>query len=310
MRRQLSGICFNTLLRIPTQGSKVQGVHRTMRKDQGCSMPLSLAHWAGLAAMTMACLLGMIHWRLAMITLSIYAFMCAAAPFFPRIGFFAPVIYRGNSGSTAVALTFDDGPDPLSTPALLELLKDQRIPATFFVSGSKVVQYPHLVKAIIRQGHTIGNHSYHHDPLVYFKGRRAIRDEIESTQKALKPFGVLPRAYRPPVGIVGPGLRKPLRDAGLQVINFNCRAFDRGNKNISGIADRILRRVRADDIILLHDSMPLGEVGLRPWLREMETLLWGLKRRELSVRPLQELIGRPVMNHTEYPTMGSRSSKS
>ena len=289
---------------------KGQGVHDTLRKDQGCSMPLSLAHWAGLAAMTMACLLGMIHWRLAMITLSIYALMCAAAPFFPRIGFFAPVIYRGNSGSPAVALTFDDGPDPLSTPALLELLDGHRILATFFVSGSKVVQYPHLVKAIIRQGHMIGNHSYHHDPLVYFKGGRAIRDEIESTQKALKPFGVLPRAYRPPVGIVGPGLRQPLRDAGLRVINFNCRAFDRGNKNITGMATRILRRVRSDDIILLHDSMPLGEAGLRPWLKEMETLLWGLKHRGLSVRPLQELIGKPVMNFTEYPSLGSRSSKS
>jgi peptidoglycan-N-acetylglucosamine deacetylase len=304
MRRFLSGLAFITLLRNPMSRSEVPGAPAATRKKKGGLTPLSLAHWAGLAAVAIACLLGMIHWRLALITLSTYALMCALAPFFPRIGFFAPVVYRGNSGSKAVALTFDDGPDPLSTLALLELLKDHRIPATFFVSGYKVAQYPRLVNAIIRQGHTIGNHSYHHDPLVYFKGRRAVREEIESTQKVLKPFGVIPRVYRPPVGIVGPGQLQPLREAGLRVVNFSCRAFDRGNKRIPGMAARILGRVRSDDIILLHDCMPLGKSGRRAWLKEMEILLRGLNRRGLSVRPLQELIGRPVMNFTEYPSKG------
>jgi peptidoglycan-N-acetylglucosamine deacetylase len=259
-------------------------------------MPSSLAHRTGLAALIIAGLLCMIHWRLSLIILSAYALMCAMAPFFHRLGFFVPVIYMGRSRSQAVALTFDDGPDPLSTPALLELLKAHGVSATFFLSGCKVVRYPHLVNAIIRQGHTIGNHSYNHDPLVYFKGERAVRKEIEATQKVLEPFGVVPRVYRPPVGIVGPGLRQPLQDAGLRVVNFSCRAFDRGNKKIDGVASRILKQVQSDDIILLHDSMPLGEAGCREWLREMEILLSGLKRQGRSVWPLQKLIGRPVMD--------------
>jgi peptidoglycan-N-acetylglucosamine deacetylase len=299
MRRLFYKFYFSLLLWNPvkrTQPGKDPATlnHAPWRPSKPC-----LARRTGLVVLVIAVPLCVIQWRLSLVLVSTYALMCAMAPFFHRLGFFFPVIYKGRTTSRAVALTFDDGPDPLSTPVLLDLLKAFGVPATFFVSGCKVARYPHLVEAIIRQGHTIGNHSYHHDPLVYFKGSRAVRNEIEATQKALKPFGVIPRTWRPPVGIVGPGLHRPLQDAGLRVVNFSCRALDRGNKRIPGTAARILDRVRSNDIILLHDSMPLGEAGLRPWLREIETLLTGLKRQGLCVWPLQKLIGRPVMDFTK-----------
>jgi len=265
------------------------------------TIPLSLAQWSGLACVATAALLLMVHWRLSVMMLSVYALWCAIAPFVPRLGFFVPVVSRGCSGRQAVALTFDDGPDPTTTPALLKLLSARRTAATFFVSGCKVAKYPQLVDAIIRSGHTVGNHSYHHDPLVFFKGDGAVRHEIESTQLALKPLGVIPRVYRPPVGIVGPGLHRPLHEAGLRVVNFSCRAFDRGNKRIDAMAARILKRVAADDIILLHDIPPRGEAGCRIWLREMELLLSGLESKNLAVVPLQELIGAPVMELDNRP---------
>jgi peptidoglycan-N-acetylglucosamine deacetylase len=300
MRRAISENLFSALLRHPTR--RPRGGPEPSANPPCRPIPPSAALRAGVAAVVMAGLVCVIHWRLSIIVLSTYALMCAMAPFFHRLGFFVPVIYKGRSARRAVALTFDDGPDPLSTPVLLKLLEAQDTPATFFVSGCKVDRYPHLIDAIIRHGHTIGNHSYHHDPLVYFKGNPAIRHEIEATQKALKPFGVTPRAYRPPVGIVGPGLRRPLQDAGMRVVNFSRRAFDRGNKRVNGLAARILKRVRSDDIILLHDSLPLGEGSRLAWLREMETLLRGLKRKGLSVLPLQKLIGRPVMDILERPS--------
>jgi peptidoglycan/xylan/chitin deacetylase (PgdA/CDA1 family) len=278
-----------------------------MRNKTWERMTLSLAHWAGLAAVVTAGLLFLVHWRLSIIALSVYVLCCVIAPFLPRIGFFVPVISRGCSGLKAVALTFDDGPDPLATTALLRLLSARRVAVTFFVTGCKVPKYPALIEAIIDQGHTIGNHSYHHDPLVFFKGSSAVRREITSTQQALLRFGIVPRVYRPPVGIVGPGLREPLQAAGLQVVNFSCRAFDRGNKKIVGMADRILKRVQADDIILLHDIMPKGEAYCRIWLKEIEKLLSGLERKGLSVLPLQVLIGKPVMDPIENDS-GIRSN--
>lgn len=259
-----------------------------------------LSHLAGAACLVAAALLLMIHWRLSVIVLSVYGIWCAAAPFLPGLGFFAPVISRGHSRRKIVALTFDDGPDPLTTPFLLDLLKLRGLSVTFFVSGCKVARYPHLVESIVGQGHSIGNHSYHHDPFVFFKGAKAVRHEIEATQKALSRFGVVPRVYRPPVGILGPALRQPLRECGLRAVNFSCRAFDRGNKRIAGMADRLLERVRADDIVLLHDIMPKGERFRRIWLGEIDKILSGLAARGLSVVPLQDLIGIPVMERSYH----------
>lgn len=292
MRRSLTETGFSAIQRNP----KRTGEPGTSRGGARRLFPTCTAHRMGLAALVIAGLLCLIHWRLSLIVLSTYALMCAIAPLFHRIGFFAPVICKGRSGSRSVALTFDDGPDPQSTPALLALLEARRVPATFFVSGCKVARHPRLVEAILRHGHTIGNHAYSHDALVYFKGKQALRKEIEKTQKILKLFGVAPRVYRPPVGIVGPGLRQPLQDAGLRVVNFSCRAFDRGNKRIPGIAARILTQVQSGDIILLHDNLPLGESSRRAWIREMEILLHGLDRLGLSVWPLERLIGKPVMD--------------
>jgi len=94
----------------------------------------------------------------------------------------------------------------------------------------------------------------------------------------------------------------------LRLINFSCRAFDRGNKRIDGMAARILKRVKADDIILLHDIMPKGEAYSLTWLREIEKLLQGLEGKGLSVLPLQDLIGKPVMD--KYGLVSGNSGNS
>ena len=103
------------------------------------------------------------------IPLGIFMVLCMAAPFIPTCSFFLPVISRGTCSRKAVALTFDDGPDPLTTPELLRLLKKHRVSATFFVTGHRVVRYPQLTKDIIAQGHSLANHSFHHDMLGAFR---------------------------------------------------------------------------------------------------------------------------------------------
>ena len=262
---------------------------------------LAPGHWAGIISVVIALLLVPVNWHLSVVALAVYGLASVAAPCIPRLGFFLNVTSRGCTGRQAVALTFDDGPDPLGTPPLLNLLADCGVSATFFVTGSKVVQYPHLIEAIIEHGHSIGNHGYHHDPLIFFKGRRSLSCDIAATQDALKSFGILPRVYRPPVGILAPGLRRPLDDAGLSVVNFSCRAYDRGNQRIQGLAARILKNVRKDDIILLHDIMPRGEAYVSVWIREIKELLNGLRVKGLRIAPLQELIGHPVMETRTAP---------
>jgi peptidoglycan/xylan/chitin deacetylase (PgdA/CDA1 family) len=262
--------------------------------DSG-KMSLSMAEWVGIGSFLIAILLLFFDVRLSVITLAGFILLCLAAPFFPRFGFYLPVISRGTSGKNAVTLTFDDGPDPLSTPPLLQLLSKYQVKATFFVNGKKVVQYPELIKAILLQGHLIGNHSYSHNNLIFFKRCENIVREIESTQNVLHDFGIRPLAFRPPVGITSPRLRSALLQSDMYVVNFSCRAFDGGNRWIKNISRNILKRIRPDDIVMLHDIRQKNERLNLYWLNEIELILLGLKERGLSVLSLSDIIGKPVM---------------
>ncbi len=267
----------------------------TMNEIDSGNIPLSMAERVGLVSLVIAILLLFFDVCLAVTPLAGFLLLCIVAPFFPRFGFFLPIISRGTSGKKAVALTFDDGPDPLSTPQLLQLLLKHRVKATFFVAGKKAAEHPELIKEILLLGHSIGNHSYTHNNLVMFRSCKSIVKEIESAQNVLNDFGVMPLAFRPPVGITGPRLRPALLKSGMYIVNFSCRAFDGGNRWIKGLSKNILKRIRSDDIILLHDVRPHKPSLFDYWLNEIELIIAGIKDKGLVVLPLAEIIGRPVM---------------
>ena len=255
----------------------------------------------GVAAFFCAIGLTQVDLRLAMIPVSLFLLLCVVAPFLPRFSFYLPIISSGHTGRQAVALTFDDGPDPATTPHLLRLLGIHGVPATFFVVGKRAAAYPGLIRSILDAGHSIGNHSFNHDPFVGFKGQKRIVEEVIITQRILADLGVMPMVFRPPVGVTYPGLGKVLNELGLVTVTFSCRALDRGNRSIGHIAERILRNARGDDIIMLHDHPPAHPASISTWLAEVETLLSGISRKGLEIRPLSELIGRPVDRRQEHP---------
>ena len=119
--------------------------------------------------------------------------------------------------------------------------------------------------------------------------------EFLMPQTLLKRFGISPVAFRPPVGITNPKLANVLSSQGLTCVTFTCRAFDCGNRCISGMSGKILRKVKPDDIILFHDVRPKGAVGAEGFLCEIDLILRGLSNKGLQVVPLAELQGRPVM---------------
>jgi peptidoglycan/xylan/chitin deacetylase (PgdA/CDA1 family) len=266
-----------------------------MKKIDPTKLNFTVAAKAGSLAILLAVLFIMIDGWLALIPLAGFFLLCLAAPFFPRFGFYLPVIYRGTSGKNAVAITFDDGPDPLITPLLLKLLLKLQIKATFFVVGEKVAAHPELFKEIVRQGHLIGNHSYRHSYRTLFKTSPSIVTDIKATQNVLNDFGIRPLAFRPPAGITSPSLRSALLKTGMYLVNFSCRPLDGGNRWISNLAKRILKRLRPDDIVLLHDIRPPDESLIPVWINEIENLLTGIESSGLMVLPLSELIGKPVM---------------
>jgi peptidoglycan/xylan/chitin deacetylase (PgdA/CDA1 family) len=254
-----------------------------------------LAVKTGLVAFCLALGLTMVDVRLAAVPLICFLLASLAAPFFPRFGFFAPTIFKGRSGKKAVALTFDDGPDPSTTPLLLDLLERRDVKATFFVIGEKAVAHPELVDRIIQQGHQLGNHSFQHSTCIFFQKVAAVVKDVEAVQQVLKQHGVEPLVYRPPVGIVTPRLQPALEKTGLTLVNFSNRPFDRGNRRLNSLSRRVLQNLEDDDIILLHDRRPPHKEQIGTWLKEVEAVFAGIEKRGMRVVPLSHLIGMPIM---------------
>jgi peptidoglycan/xylan/chitin deacetylase (PgdA/CDA1 family) len=254
------------------------------------------AEIAGGAALIAAVGLFFIEPLLAAALLLAYVLFCVAACFFPQTCFLGPVIHRGRRGKNQVALTFDDGPSPATTPAILDALDRHRAPATFFVSGVNAEKEPGLMAEILRRGHAVGNHTYRHDPLVMLKGYRTLYREIRDAAEALRRLGIDAQAFRPPVGIVNPGLFPILDELGLFCVTFNRRARDAGNIRVRRLAQKILGRVADGDIILLHDVKPRRPEDEALLAREIEKILAGIDERGLDIVPLAELIGREMMS--------------
>lgn len=256
--------------------------------------PLAPAHFVALTAFQIAAVLLFISPAWAGLPLLLFILLCLATPFFPRLSFFLPIVSKGAKNATAVALTFDDGPDPEVTPNVLELLQRHGLTATFFVTGARAERHPELIEAILAHGHSLGNHSYSHDPFLMLKGRKTLRHEVGAAQGALKRFSIVPLAFRPPVGITNSRLWRVLLEEGMFCVNFSCRAGDMGNRRISQLAARLLSKVRPGDIVLLHDvKPPKGDTSAL--LEEFSKFFDGLAAKGLEVVALERLIGKEVM---------------
>jgi len=255
----------------------------------------SPAHGVGLAAFLLSGGLLFFRSEIAALPLGIFVLSCLLAPFFPRAGFFLPVISRGRAPGRAVALTFDDGPDQDVIRLLLDLLQRHGAPATFFVMGKKAEGNPELIREILLRGHAVGNHSYRHDPLLMLRSSARLSEEITRTQQLLADFGIRPLAFRPPVGITNPRLPRILKELHLDCVTFSCRACDFGNRRIANLAKIILRNIRPGAIVLLHDVSPPGIGTVQDWLQQVEWVIRGLKSQGYKIVPLSVLIGREVM---------------
>jgi peptidoglycan/xylan/chitin deacetylase (PgdA/CDA1 family) len=154
-----------------------------------------------------------------------------------------------------VAISFDDGPNPNFTPQVLSLLKRFNAKATFFCIGKNAESHPLLVKEIIDQGHTIGNHTYTHSNSFGFLSTEKVISELEKTNEIIYSLTRLKlRLYRPAFGITNPRIKKAMKHTGLISIGWSIRSLDTIIYSQKKILKRVTRRLKKGDIILLHDS--------------------------------------------------------
>ena len=162
-------------------------------------------------------------------------------------------------GTHSVALTFDDGPDPIDTPKLLDILQEKGVKATFFVVGRRAEQFPAIVQRARDEGHLIANHTWSHRNLFCFLTPRRLRSEIElGTESVQRICGFRTRYFRSPVGLRHPMLGAYLKEMELDFISWRVRSLDTVIGSSTVLARRLLNAVRGGDIILLHDRLPSG----------------------------------------------------
>lgn len=257
--------------------------------------PCSQAEKVANISFIMALLLLLFYPNFVTIPLVFFLCCCLIAPFLPEWSFFLPIISKGLPGSKGIALTFDDGPSPETTSMILELLERYNFKATFFVIGEKAEKYPDLIRDILAAGHSIGNHSWKHDSLLMLRSQKTLHKDIQKSQQLLSSFGFRPLLFRPPVGITNSLLKSVLETENLETVTFSCRAFDGGNKRVTGLAKRILKKISPGNILLLHDLPPHGAQTVSALEDELTQLFSALQKNECEVLPLEVLIGKPVM---------------
>jgi peptidoglycan/xylan/chitin deacetylase (PgdA/CDA1 family) len=197
-------------------------------------------------------------------------------------------------GATGVALTFDDGPHPEGTPAILELLARHRATATFFVVGEQVRKRPALVARLRAQGHQVALHGDRHR-LQLKLGRATLLDDLQRGTAAIEDaVGERPRWHRPPYGIYSPSGLAAARAAGLEPLLWSRWGKDwRGLTTPAKIARRALRGLLPGDVILLHDADFYSSRGshLRT-ARAVEIVLVELSRRKLCTVLPADVVAR------------------
>jgi peptidoglycan-N-acetylglucosamine deacetylase len=212
----------------------------------------------------------------------------ALAPVVPAIGSLLPIVLRQDGGD-GVALTFDDGPHPHGTPAVLETLREADALATFFLVGEQVVRRPALVAEIVAAGHRVELHCHRHRNQLRLAPRQLLADADRAKAAIEEAGGQAVTDYRPPYGIFSATGLRAVRSRGWRPVLWSQWGRDWTRRATpASIARRASAGARAGDILLLHDADYYSAPG--SWVRTAAALPIILE--ELEARGLRSMLLR------------------
>ncbi|MDX8399529.1 MAG: polysaccharide deacetylase family protein [Gallionellaceae bacterium] len=213
----------------------------------------------------------------------------------PRSAILGPNITRLPTAATLrgeVAITIDDGPNPEVTPLVLDILDRYQAKATFFCIGRLAELHPELCREIIRRGHAIENHCFSHNWYFSLLSPKNIHKEIFRAQNVLNNItGQTPRFFRAPAGLRNPQLEPVLAHCHLHLCSWSKRGFDTQESNVDQVVIRLTRKLKAGDILLLHDGGGLtSPMGTAIILEVLPRLLDSLNQTHLHSVTLRSAI--------------------
>ncbi|TGE33456.1 polysaccharide deacetylase family protein [Desulfosporosinus sp. Sb-LF] len=189
--------------------------------------------------------------------------------------------YMAHTQEKVVALTFDDGPDPIDTPDVLDILKEREVKATFFVLGQAAQSNPNLLKRLVKEGHEIGNHSFDHD----YQQRRLVEQINQTDKEVFAATGTHTHYYRPPGGFLSKYQLETIKNNGRVVALWSVDSKDWRNPGVKQIVDNVMKNVFPGSIILLHD----GGYHRIQTVKALGPIIDALKDRGYRLATLSEL---------------------
>lgn len=225
-----------------------------------------------------------ISWDWMFLILILWIGFTAWGVFDIRQGYFIDVFFKkARNDSRSLALTFDDGPTPI-TADFLDLLKEYDAQATFFCIGKQIEKYPIIFQRILNEGHRVGNHTMQHSKAFGFLNADQVVQEISDFDKEL--YNHVPlqtKLFRPPFGITNPAVARAVKQTRHQVIGWNNRSLDTVLDDEDKIFQRVRNKLKPGDIVLFHDT------SLKS-LRALEKILKYMKENDLQSVTVDELL--------------------
>ncbi len=198
--------------------------------------------------------------------------------------------WPASGAAGALALTFDDGPDPLTTPRTLDLLDELGLRATFFLVGGEVDRYPALAAEIAGRGHGVAVHGHGHRHHLLRSPGWVCADTALAVAAVGRATGVVPRWYRPPYGQTSIGTVRAAQRHGLQVVLWSRWGREFAERSAGPVLERLRPGLVAGGVLLLHDSDRYARPGTAALTHQVLRPLAGeLARRQLVSVPLDEL---------------------
>ena len=198
--------------------------------------------------------------------------------------------WRGSNVS-GVALTFDDGPDPRTTPLVLDRLDRLSLAATFFCLGEQVVAHPELVSEIRDRGHQVETHGFRHGHH-FVRSPRWVRADLNSAVDAMEQVGIHPRWFRPPFGQTTGATMVEARRHNLRLVLWSAWGREWDEPDASSVARRVRAGVGPGGIVLLHDADAQSPPGSsRRAAEALGPIAEDLHRQGLAALTLDELVG-------------------
>lgn len=196
-----------------------------------------------------------VEWWLYLLIFLVFIGLTSWGSFDIRLNYFIKAYSSNpNEKSRRIALTFDDGPHEM-TEKVLDLLLKYNAKATFFCIGNQIEKHPEILQRVIKEGHTVGNHTLSHSKSFGFFSTSQVKEEIEQTDTLLQNKTIKkPLFFRPPFGVTNPNVAKAIAQTGHSVIGWNIRSLDTVIDDETKIFQRIKKKVKPGGIVLLHDT--------------------------------------------------------